>query len=224
MVRWSSECSRLLRPRAVSLRDICRKSRLTPVTYAASFAALIVAGCGDDGAMPTDAGTDAAMSADGGTADIALVVDELRAQGSDWIELRNSGSSPLSLRGLRISDGDAEPNAEHITALPAEVTLAPDERFVVICKPTPLLEGLQTGANCPVDGVERCIHADFKLSHGNGDTVFVLDAEGRVGNRLVYPAMGSQEGESWCRLSATSTGERCAPTPGAANEAPGGGA
>ncbi len=165
------------------------------------------------GSVPMDGGTDAGM------AEAPLVVDEVSAQGTDWIELRNAGTEALSLRGLRVTDGGDAPDQEHLTALPRELSLAPGERLVVICKPTPLLEGLVTGAACPVEGVERCIHADFKISHGNGDTLFVVDSVGRIADQLRYTPEAAAEGQSWCRLSDGADPVPCMPTPGATNRA-----
>jgi len=164
-----------------------------------------------DGSVPMDG------AMDGGMAEAPLVIDELSAQGTDWIELLNGGNEALSLRGLRVTDGDEAPDQEHLTALPRELSLAPGERLVVICKPTPLLEGLVTGAACPVEGVDRCIHADFKISHGNGDTIFVVDREGRIADQLRYTPEATAEGQSWCRPSDGADPVPCTPTPGAAN-------
>ena len=86
---------------------------------------------------------------------VPLIVTEVSARGTDWIELQNGGLSPLALEGLHLTDVDESgvPDNAHLTPLPALLTLAAGERLIALCKPDPMLEGLVSGSACLLEGV-----------------------------------------------------------------------
>jgi hypothetical protein len=174
---------------------------------------------GPDAVSHADTGADAASTQrDGGTSS-GLVVNEIEATGTEFIELFNDGTAPVDLSALRITDDDAGmPNAAHATMLPAGIVLHTGERFVVVTHVTSPPAGLQMGAACTISGVDRCLLVSFGLSNGSGDAAYVLASDDSIVAQASYPAMGAPTGSSYCRLpDGTGAFATCTPTPGAVN-------
>jgi hypothetical protein len=177
-------------------------------------------------AASPDAGVDTAAPPDDGGATAGLVINELRAAGEDWIELMNTGASPIDLAGLRVADLDEAtggPKLAEAIALPVGLTLAPGARLVIVADVASPREGLQ--ADCLGGAVASCVEAGYGLSGSRGDRVFVLAATGdAVLSQAAYPAPSEvtvPDGQSWGRLpDGTGAFAPAAPTPGALNAAP----
>lgn len=166
----------------------------------------------------TDApGTDApATDAPAPTGD--LVVNEIFADGEDFVELVNAGSSAYDLDGLSIVDGDDT----HVpVAFPEGASIAPGGRYLV---------GFELPcADAPPAGLgltERCIETDFGIGN-SGDTIRILmgtDVTGTVVLSAEFPGAepaGLTAGQSYCRLpDVTGAFAACTPSADAANEAP----
>lgn len=176
-----------------------------------------------DAVVAEDAGVDAHVMSDLGTPGIdGLVINEISADGDDWIELYNSTSHTLSLGGLQITDSSAPetPATDHTTVFPGDFALAAGAYVVVVADlGTATREGVQT--DCLAGAVPTCLEASYGISKSAGDTIFILAADNTVLLAAVYPPNAVASGETWAR-SPNGTGDFSAgnPTPGAANEAP----
>lgn len=131
----------------------------------------------------------------------------------------------MSLDGYFVADGEGigEPPADdtHRVPLPAGLTLAPGEHFVVAMNlDTAVMTGIvTTPADCR--GAARCVQTAFGMSAGSGDSFAVLDAAGAVVAEAAVPANGTGEDTlSWSRLpDATGDFAMATSTPGAVNAA-----
>ena len=135
----------------------------------------------------------------------------------EWFEFYNAGSSSVALGGYKVCDADDEgmPRVDRAFAFPADFELGAGEYIIAVEADTPELDVIST--ECAVG--ERCLHTDFGLSAGSGDTVFLLDASDAVVKMLVLPADAVVDGQSYCIFpNATGAAMPCTPTPGAANE------
>ncbi|GEM_PF-6722916 len=181
----------------------------------------------DLGTTPTDGGTpvDSATPRDATTPTSSLVINELQPRGDDFAEIVNTGSAPASLDGYFVADGEGigDPPADvtHRVALPAGLTLAPGEHFVVAMNlDTAVMTGIVTSA-ADCRGAARCVQTAFGMSAGSGDSFAVLDAAGAVVAEAAVPGDATAEDTlSWSRLP-DATGDFAAgtATPGAVNAA-----
>jgi len=181
----------------------------------------------DLGATPTDSGTpvDSSIRSDAAVATLSLVINELQPRGDDFAEIVNTGSAPASLDGYFIADGEGigDPPADptHRVALPAGLTLAPGEHFVVAMNlDAAVMTGIVTSA-ADCRGAARCVQTAFGMSAGSGDSFAVLDAAGAVvAEAAVAGAATAVDTLSWSRLP-DATGDFAAgmATPGAVNAA-----
>lgn len=117
---------------------------------------------------------------------------------SDWIEVYNASSQPVSLEGYALSDREGERRYE----FPADAVLQPGEYRVVWCR----TDGLSEDA------------APFGLSKNGEETVVLLDAGNAVADRVRLPLLGDDE--SYALLEGGWTVTRQA-TPGYANTSDG---
>ncbi|MBK8170053.1 MAG: lamin tail domain-containing protein [Sandaracinaceae bacterium] len=170
--------------------------------------------------MGVDAGT--ALDAGAPPSVEGLVINEVRAQGDDWIELYNASSGAISLAGLQITDSSApgSPALDHTTTFPAGLTIESGAYFVVVADlGTETRDGLQV--DCLSGALPTCVEASYGISKTEGDELFVLGPDNAVLVSATYPPNAVIDGQSWARLP-DGTGDFAAgnPTPGAANAAP----
>lgn len=96
--------------------------------------------------------------------DVAINEIESNGDATDWIEVVNTGSTPVDLSGWSVMDDDPLGHADQTTPLAEGTVVAPGERFVF----------------------DQNTHFVFGL--GNGDTVTLRDADGTTVDEHVYPA------------------------------------
>ncbi len=179
---------------------------------------------GGGGATSTGTGQGGATTASSGSAggepEGLLVINELSADGDDWIELFNAGEGDLDLSGLRIADQETPgvPKLADAMTIPDGTTLEAGAYLFILGDQDPPADGFTDVCE---PGPAPCLQAGFGLSQGNGDEVFVVDTGDAVLVSVVYPADAAVEGESWGRLP-NGSGEFAVagPTPGAESEAP----
>ncbi|MBL8600459.1 MAG: lamin tail domain-containing protein [Myxococcales bacterium] len=168
------------------------------------------------------ASVDSGVAVDAGAA--RVIINEVRASGDDWVELYNAGTASANLEGFTVADtdtavdGGAPRGAESLT-FPAGTTLAPGEYLVVVADLADAGAGPQTG--CLMGALARCFHANFGISAGNGETVYLVAPNRQIVDRAVYPANAVAAGQSLGRLpDAAGDFAPNRPTPGAPNAAP----
>lgn len=95
-----------------------------------------------------------------------VVINEIESNGdaTDWVEVVNTGSTPVDLSGWTVMDNDPTGHASETTPLPAGTSLQPGGYFVF---------------DQP---------ANFSFGLGNGDTVTIRDASGNTVDEHVYAA------------------------------------
>ncbi|MCT1478788.1 lamin tail domain-containing protein [Microbacterium sp. p3-SID336] len=96
----------------------------------------------------------------------SVAINEIESNGdaTDWVEVANTGSTPVDLSGWTVMDGDPAGHAAETTPLPAGTVLPPGG-YLVFDQPR-----------------------DFVFGLGNGDTVTLRDANGNTVDEHVYAA------------------------------------
>lgn len=96
----------------------------------------------------------------------SVAINEIESNGdaTDWVEVINTGSTPIDLSGWTVVDNDPVGHAAETTPLAAGTVLAPGG-YLVFDQPE-----------------------DFVFGLGNGDTVTIRDANGTAVDQHVYPA------------------------------------
>jgi hypothetical protein len=163
------------------------------------LALLVAAGCG------------------GGGSDVA--VNEVRASGSEYVELSSRAARSISLDGYRLADGDpdGEPRLAGATVFTAEAVLPPGGFLLVLANlGTAAAPGPQS--SCLTGGPDLCYHASWGVD-ADGEAVFLVDPGGHVDVMEVYPARPVGDDEAWGRVP-DGDGDFVAtrPTPGRPNE------
>jgi hypothetical protein len=181
-----------------------------------------IGGMGGSPTTTTTGGTGGAAGHAGGGGDMPggpLVINEISADGTDYIELYNPGATAVSGDGLRVADDDGGmPKLDEAVDL-SGVSVAPGSYFFILAGlDTMAMPGPQTMC---APGPSPCYQAAFGISQGSGDVIYVIDADDAVLASASYPADAATSPNTWSRLPdgrgsfAVGMG-----TPGAANQAP----
>jgi hypothetical protein len=159
----------------------------------------------------------------GGAGSANLVVNELfvtgnandPAIGPDYVELFNAGTAAQDLSGFSLTDtetSDGGPKPREGVVFPAGTSLAAGAFLLIV--------GDRADAGVSSDclgATAPCFGARFGLSN-NGETVFVLDAQGQVFTSQAYPAAPAPAGSSYGRFpDGTGAFGTTQKTPGRAN-------
>ncbi len=126
-------------------------------------------------------------------ADIGIVINEIDANGNDWIEFYNSTSSAISLAGFKVYDDAADKYTIPSGSVPA------NGYFIL---------------NCDGSGLNG--NASFRLS-STGETISLEDAGGTLIDRVSFPAIDN--GSTYARFPDGGDAWRLTgvPTKGASN-------
>lgn len=161
-------------------------------------------------------------SSSGGLFDAAsgtspILINEISG-GDEWVEIVNASSAAIDVSGWKIADRDKTtggPKLSEAATIPNGTSLAAGAFGMVRGG------GLDAGKDCPAGGQAFCLHAEFGISKKNGETIYLIGADGGVFGSVEYPATdASTSGSTWCRIpNAAPTGhfENCPETPGAPN-------
>jgi hypothetical protein len=130
----------------------------------------------------------------------AVVLNEINCEGTDWIELTNTGASPADISGWLLTDDPLTqnpPRADHRFLFPASTTIAPNAKLVV----EKVAGGFAFGVSC------------------GGDTIRLADgAAGTLVDQFVVPLLAAP-GDTWGRVpDGTGSWVETAPTKGSINE------
>lgn len=178
-----------------------------------------------DSGAPTDAlPADAPAVADAPPAG-PVVINEIRALGDDWVELKNVSASSFDLSNMVLADTDTDvdggaPRLGDGMTFPAGTTLGAGQHLLIVAD----LSMPPTGPQmvCLGDaGPMTCYHAGFGISAPRGERIYLLTSAGSEVAHGDYPPNGAPEGRTWGRLpDGTGPFAVTAPTPGGANAAP----
>ena len=130
-----------------------------------------------------------------------FILPDQSGQFPDWVELRNTGDTPVDLTGWFLSDDSATPDKWVFPQL----VLQPGQRFVVFCSGTGAVSG-------------DTIHTDFALSAG-GENLILSSYLGTPVDEVAFGQSQDgcsfifENGEEWTMCSS--------PTPGYSNDADG---
>lgn len=188
---------------------------------ALAMISLAALGCSNDKKDPKPK-DDASVDGPGDDAafvDGDVVINEIQAEGDDWVEIINTGASAVDLEAFGLTDADdtGAPRIDRAVRFPAGVELGADELFVVVADQPESSTAVET--DCLMGAVSECLFADWGIGAADGDTLFILDAENNVVAKTKYPANAATAGNSWSRVpDGTGAFESAAATPGAFNE------
>jgi hypothetical protein len=149
-----------------------------------------------------------------------LVVNEISGKDPDYVELFNTGTTPIDLSGYGVTEAKNDdagvPGTPKTPAVFASgSTLGPGEYAVAIGAPK------DGGVVFPMCPATVCVQASWDISATNGAAITVLDPNGAVVLTGAVPGGVEESGDSWGRLpNGTGTFQLNGQTPGAANKAP----
>jgi hypothetical protein len=103
-----------------------------------------------------------------------IFINEIDANGTDWIEFYNSNSVSVSLAGFKVYDDVAEKYTIGSVSIPA------NGYFILVC------DGSGTGGN-----------ASFRLS-SEGETLYLEDGDGTLVDKITFPAI--DDGSTFARF------------------------
>jgi hypothetical protein len=149
---------------------------------------------------------------------LAIVVNEIRAKGAEFVELYNPTSTTLDLGGVQVADTVTDsgcPKTSEALTFPNGTQLAPGAYLVI---DTSSGDAGGPFTNCHDAGI-TCWQATWGISNSSGESVFVL-ANGVIATSGYYPPSAVDSGLSWGRIpNGTGSFTANVPTPGAANQA-----
>lgn len=152
-----------------------------------------------------------------------VVINEIRGETEDWIELVNVGTASADLSNWAVTDtdGDGDARVGMLARFPAGTMLAPAAYLLVVVDQADAATS-GPGMRCLMSGGPMtCYYSGFGISASRGENVFLLNSSGAIVEAVNYPMNAAMAGESWGRLpNGTGMFARNRLTPGAANEAP----
>ncbi|NOU30049.1 MAG: lamin tail domain-containing protein [Polyangiaceae bacterium] len=169
-------------------------------------------------ACSSSADTSSASGAD-------LVVNELRAVGTtEWLEIANKASTELDLGGYGIADTDKSSNGPKYTGakrFPAGTKLAPKGYVLVLLSKSNAGQGVYPKDACLPESDATCFYAEFGVSAGSSESVYLLDPQDRTLSKTTYPtgvAVDAASPKTACRIpDMTGDFTTCTATPGKVN-------
>jgi hypothetical protein len=188
---------------------------------ALAMISLAALGCSNDKKDPApkdDASVDG-PGEDAAFVDGDVVINEIQAEGDDWVEIINTGAAAVNLEGFGVTDADdtGAPRIDRAVRFPVGVELGADELFVIVADQPAVSTALET--DCLMGAVDECLFADWGISTGDGDTIFILDVENNVVAKTKFPPNAATGGNSWARVpDGVGAFQSAAATPGAPNE------
>lgn len=190
-------------------------------------------GTSEGGAGAGGAGGDSTASSGGGGAGTsgsggtpagieAVVINEIGAAGSDFVELVNIGTSVVQLAGYGVTDSTdgGDPKLDEVMRFPKGTQIAAGERILIVAEQDPA-DGVGPHGDCLPDGPETCYWASWGVSASNGEEIFFLSPDDEKIHDKKYPSDAAKDGNSWGRLpDGTGDFQETLATPGKTNVAP----
>jgi len=172
----------------------------------------------NDGATPQDGGGTCGYAVDASA--LRVVVNEIRAKGTEFVELYNPTSNPIDVSGAKVADTISDsgcPKTSDAVVFPSGTSI-PGGGYLVVFSGSGDAGGPFT--DCHDAGTSTCWQATWSISNSSGETLWVMTADDTIAASGTYPPNAVDSGLSWGRLP-NGTGDFAAnaPTPGAANVA-----
>ena len=169
-----------------------------------------------------DAGTADAFSDDTTARPSGVVINEVRAEGEEWVELLNSSARSVNIGGWGVTDSedDGSPRANRAVRFPSDTILAPGAFAVVLANQDASVDGF--AIDCAGLPVSACLVADWGISAADGEQVHLLDDVDGVRDSAAYAApSGALDAVSWGRVpDGLGPFTANAPSPNAPNATP----
>ncbi len=161
--------------------------------------------------------------AGGATFTFPVVINEIHATGEDWIELVNTGATPVDLESYGLSDSTSKGDPKPLDAarFPAGTTLGAGDRLLVVCEQDPAAGVGPHDVCLTVGGPSSCFYATWGISASKGEKLFLLAPDDSPVSEAEYPLNAVLDPSTWGRLpDGTGMFAENAPTPGETNKAP----
>lgn len=110
----------------------------------------------------------------------SIAINEIESNGdaTDWVEVVNTGSSPVDIGGFTVMDNDPAGHASQVTPVPAGTILAPGAYFV-FDQPTNFVFGLGGGDTVTLrDTTGNSVDEHMYLAHASGTWARCADGTG----------------------------------------------
>ena len=150
-----------------------------------------------------------------------LTINEIAGKGDEWVEVINTGTTPVDVSAYKVTDGDKDggaPNKGNAATFPTGTTI-PSGGYVVVM-------GWEDGGTYPDGGLicsapagVPCYKGTFSISNSGGDTVYLLNPANGTITQVKYPGNTITSGHSWGRLpNGTGAFQQTTKTAGVANK------
>lgn len=180
-------------------------------------------GGGSSGGSTSSGGGGSTTSTTSSTFTFPIVINEINATGEDWVELVNSGASPVDLGDYGLADSDAAggPKTASAARFPQGTTV-PAGGFVFVVAEQDPAAGVGPHDVClTVGGPSSCFYATWGISAANGEKLYLLAPDDSIVAEAEYPMNAVVSPNTWGRLpDGTGDFTATAATPGEANKAP----
>lgn len=146
-----------------------------------------------------------------------VVINEISAAGAEWVEIHNAGDEPADLSRWMLVDAAPDGRARTAGArrFPRGAVISGHGYLLVLAK-----QGKKTRdgrqSQCLGAGTPDCYHVRWGISRERGETVRLLDGDGRLRSEVQLPPHAVTKGQTWSRRS-DATFAASSPSAGAAN-------
>jgi hypothetical protein len=148
----------------------------------------------------------------------AIVVNEVKASSTDFLELYNTSAEPVDISGWGVTGTDDAGGFSSPVRFAAGTVLQPGEFLLIVAGQLETRGPIEDSAQCL--GAASCYHSAWGISQSRGETIRVLETGATVHYEVTYPANGVPDARSWGRLpDGTGAFGNTKPTPGSANAA-----
>jgi len=108
-----------------------------------------------------------------------------KAKSSDWIEIQNTGSEAIDMRGYTITDDREFPGK---AVFPAGLVLPPGECMILWADGQPDQEDVKNDQINKIQSFRRGLYAPFKIS-SSGESLYLFHPDGSLIQSLTIPSM-----------------------------------
>ncbi len=145
-------------------------------------------GGGNTGGSATSAGgTNPAGGSGGSVLEARVVINEVRGNAPDFVELYNAGNAPADISGYYVTDDmNGQPDLNNLFVFPDNTTLPAHAYVVVLGVNGNVNEGPLSVGLCEDVGA-GCYKGNFAVSNG-GEQVYLLSPNQSIVDEVAFPA------------------------------------